>query len=325
MSVHHEFPMYSGCGNTFFIFPLPNEEAFLLFKKNEVALQELAELGKTYHVDSVMVVVGDPAYVAQQGYHVSMYVFEPHAYHPDHSHSAWSTMCGNGIRAVAEYLVDRGVRSETMHINTLGGVHHVVAVRDLWRVDMGMFTRNREDLSYYVRPSGVLTTNTFHIASKKIEPTVHVGFHFHNTEKKDGEPHAVLFTHKKMNRFFLQRYTKQYGKLITHNQEVFPHEINTSVASIDDIQTDAKKIIVSAATYERNIYYITKACGTASTVIGALLFERFSLSSDWKIEVHVPGGVLLIEKDDQENYYLTGDVQACGVIPTPIDNNSKLT
>lgn len=304
-----QYMIYSGCGNRFFILPFKTQEDFFSFRENQEELATLSKEAIAQKMDSVMVVVGNPTLKEVIGYHLSMYVFEPHAYDPSDPDVAWSTMCGNGIRAVAQYLLNQGITDEVMYIRSEAGIHQVTQLESDWRVNMGIFSSNRKDLIQYVSPNAVFTAETFGVSTRLVEPNVYVGFHHQKDVTLNGEPHAVLFTKKRHSSRRVRRLAKRYGKRITLHTDIFPQEINTSIVSILLRDEKNKRVVVRAATYERNIYYVTQACGTASTVIGALLYDRLDIPTDWQIEVHVPGGVLRIERNKAGEDFLIGEAK----------------
>lgn len=291
--------IYSGCNNTFFIYQLADEQDFLQFKQDKEKQEALAVLAREHIVDSVMVVYR----VADADMYMAVY--EPHAFDPHHLDHAWSTMCGNGIRAVAQWLYDHHEQKDTYHIKTQAGMSQIVREGNDWKVAMGTFFHGSHVLSQYVLPAYE------QFLEKGLSFPWFVGFHSHNHEHPDGEPHLVVLHNDEQS---YKTYLQKTGPLITKNAELFPHEINTNVAVITNVDEEKKIVSVRAATYERHIYYITQACGTGATVIGSSLFSHLKLSSDWCIRVQMPGGQLLITKNDQGEYFMTGEAHQIGKV-----------
>ncbi|MBU0660901.1 hypothetical protein KKG22_01825 [Patescibacteria group bacterium] len=305
--------VYQGCGNTFIIHHLSDKKAILTLKQSISQLKNLAQRGIEAGVDSIMVISGDPFAFDSQGYHVTMDVFEPNAFNEKNPFIAWSTMCGNGVRSVAQYLHDHYAQQDVFVIKTGSGNQTVVREGVNWRVHMGKFIQDKKIVSKYISKNEMLTLSQFQIEGETfhLKEHVHVGLHYQDEHLIDGEPHAVVFATKKYACEELKEKAMIVGEVITNNLMIFPQEINTSLVSIDHIDEKAKKIYVYAATYERNIYYVTQACGTAATVIGSLLFEEMGLNHTWSIIVHMPGGDLVIKKDEKDEYYLIGDAVSC--------------
>ena len=303
--------VYEACGNKFIILPLKDEGEFLALKNSVTDLLQLAEAGKQESADSIMVITGNPLDFEKQGYHVSMDVFEPHAYNKNDQVSGWSTMCGNGIRGVAQYLVDSYPVNSDFIIKTGAGKQRVSWHKNLWKVDMGLFSTSHSHLKKYV------TTIPYRLPEllndKKslfLKTEIFVGFHYQpEHDIIDGEPHLIVFHSEPLGQNVLLPLTEEIGKNITHNTHFFPEEINTSIVAVDCIDISKKIIQVQAATYERHIHYVTQACGTAATVIGSILFQQYNLSSEWQIEVIMPGGILYIEKDQKNRFYLSGEAK----------------
>lgn len=305
-------PTYSGCGNTFFIYHLASEQDFLAFRADRQRMQQLATQAIEHTIDSVMVVYDGSSEQEKESYHLSMHVFEPRGFRSHDIQSGWSTMCGNGLRAVAQYLFDTGIEKTSYIIRSGAGDHKIVrTTHGLWSVDMGWFAHTSVDLSSYVCTQFPIRLSLFFSSFFRIflKPTIHVGFHFHNTQVKDGEPHAIIFTKFQLSRSVIIRLAEYLGKKITYNNNIFPKEINTSVASIYQIDSDTKSVFVRAATYERHIYYVTQACGTAATVIGSFIFQQLHLDHSWHVIIDMPGGELLVSVDVNGKYYLTGDAK----------------
>lgn len=81
-----------------------------------------------------------------------MDVFEPRGQDPINPQLAgdWSTMCGNGVRAVARYLLEEG-RINCL-IKTRSGILPITLFpKSIYRVGMGQFTLNHKDLASYVK------------------------------------------------------------------------------------------------------------------------------------------------------------------------------
>lgn len=305
------FPVYEACGNKFIIFSVKDEGELFALKNSTLHLSQLAEVGRQTSADSIMVIAGNPLDFDKQGYHVSMDVFEPHSYNINDQQSGWSTMCGNGIRGVAQYLVNSYAVDSDLVIKTGAGKQRVYWHKNFWKVDMGLFTTDAVCLKKYVttiphRLSELLKDKE----SLFLQTEIFVGFHYQpEYDVIDGEPHLIVFHFGSLNQKFLISLTEEIGRDITHNTNFFPDEINTSIVVVDCINSEKKILQVSAATYERHIHYVTQACGTAATVIGSILFQQYNLSSDWQIEVTMPGGILYIEKDDHNRFYLSGEAK----------------
>lgn len=291
--------LYEGCGNRLLIVHLNSD-----FRKNDRRLRyKLHKLGLSKRIDSILVLTGDPNNLLNQGYHVTMDVFEPRGVDSEkHSRlGCWSTMCGNGVRAVTRYLIDQGKLNCV--IKTGSGIRTVfVSPNNQFRVCMGTFTMKKRHLKKYVHNFRFMDL----IPEKYINrvQTVIAGLNGDITENGDidGEPHLVVYLNKKnISKSALIRLANELGKVITGNRDFFPECINSSIVAIFKRKKD--ELWVNACTFERGVEYVTQSCGTGATVIGSYLLSKNT--SVLKINVSMPGGILTIERLI-DKYYLTG-------------------
>lgn len=290
--------VYDGCGNRLLIVHLTHG-----FNPNDATLRNhLTYLGKSYQTDSVLVLTGNPSYILQQGYHVTMDVFEPRGKdrrHPELT-GTWSTMCGNGVRAVARYLLDKGLLS--VFIQTRSGNRNIAILpHNQFRVCMGEFTTDAHDLQRYVR--GDVTKLFRHQKNVDIANFI---FGLNGTREHgiiDGEPHLVVFLNNSLPSVeALMKLCTIVAPAITTNRSYFPQDINTSLVILGE--QDGKTQSVIACTFERGVEYVTGSCGTAATVIGSYLLSHNKNIE--QVRVQMPGGILTIESDPQNRYYMTG-------------------
>jgi len=292
--------IYEGCGNRLLLVHLWKK-----FQYNDIDLRDkLQEFGTNSGVDSVMVLTGQPEKLFAQRYHLTMDVFEPRGIDPENPNlpGSWSTMCGNGIRAVARYLIDSSKLE--CFIKTKSGTRQIAVLPDYqFRVNMGKFTMDKKDLRKYVS-----SFNFEFIRSKIINVSTQeiiVGLNGDYDKKGhiDGEPHLVLFLENYISTMSgLVELANKIGPLITNNRKEFSRCINTNFVSIKKRREDCIEVL--ACTFERGVDYVTQACGTGATVIGSYLLSRIEGLN--VVKVIMPGGVLLISRGENEDYFLTG-------------------
>jgi len=301
------YPVYEGCGNTFIIFHLKTIDDLTKLKNSPASLKKLTSVGLEKKVDSIMVISGDPKKFKKQKYHVTMEVFEPHGFKSNVKGSGWSTMCGNGIRGVAQYLYENFLEEKTYIIETRSGRQKIEKLNELWRVNMGAFTADSKYISKYVLSELPLNCPQFGIQSQKysIKDHLDIGFNYLSKNLRDGEPHAIIWRTQNISMNKLVELTQKMGEKIT-SDKIFPEGINTTVAFVKEVDYEHQRIEVCAATYERNIFYVTRACGTAATVIGSLLLKKMEFLLPWRVYVHMPGGTLIIECDQNRNFFMIG-------------------
>jgi diaminopimelate epimerase len=214
-------------------------------------------------------------------------------------------MCGNGLRCVAKYVYDHGIkRAETLRIQTGRGTLTVDLELKGGKVDSARVNMGQPILEAAQIPARL----------PGVEPTDHiVDYRFGCTtielesgrQQLDnaqvegsmtcvstGNPHVVFFC-KQVQAVPLA----QVGPLLEHH-EMFPKRINVHFVQIHSPEE------VTMRTWERGSG-ITLACGTgacAVCVAGAL-----SGRSHRRITAHLPGGDLELEWREADNcVYMTG-------------------
>lgn len=217
-------------------------------------------------------------------------------FNPDGSEAE---MCGNAIRCVAKYLYERaGVKKEVLSIETKAGIMvpqllvkggRVEAVR----VDMGPPRLERKEIPMSGPPGVVIN-----------EPLVLEGQTFYVTAVSMGNPHCVVFV-PDVERVELAKWGP---KLETH--PLFPRKTNVEFVQV--VNREAVRVRV----WERGAGP-TLACGTgACAVVVAGVLNNLT---GHKVEVSLPGGVLLVEWAENNRVYMTGPAEEvfCGQIPCP--------
>jgi diaminopimelate epimerase len=181
-------------------------------------------------------------------------------------------MCGNGIRVMAKYLVERGHQAEGIFpIDTRDGVKHLRVPAD------GDITVN---MGQVVDEGDEITAGT--------ESGLWKGFHI-----STGNPHAVVFVED----------LEQVGSL-KHPPTVRPKELYPEGVNVEFVQF-AGDHVVKMRVHERGSGE-TKSCGTGvvAVAMAATKYHRESLPTKW--EVNPPGGRLYVEIDGHSNAILTG-------------------
>src|SRR3990167_8039536 len=108
VSITQNLHVFEGCQNILGVVPLTlaGYQESDQWKKDPKLRRLLTDWGKRIMSDSVMVLTGDPLKAEEQGYHVRMEVFEPSGDDGSGLGGGISTMCGNGVRAVAAYVME---------------------------------------------------------------------------------------------------------------------------------------------------------------------------------------------------------------------------
>ncbi len=195
-------------------------------------------------------------------------------------------MCGNGLRCVAKYAVDRHlVSSTTITIETDAGIRHAEYIRSdsvmaIVRVDMGVPLLDAEDVHVKIdSPQVVNHPMVFHDESYAV------------TCVSMGNPHAVIFVPD----ISVVRLS-QLGPAVEMDP-AFPQRINAHFVQVES----PGHLLVK--TWERGSG-ATRACGTgacAVCVAGAIT-DRCSRA----IRVSLPGGDLSVEWASDDHVYMEG-------------------
>ncbi len=331
--------LYEGCGNMLGVVPLtiagyPKEADWL---KDKQLRKFLRSWGQQIRSDSVMVLTGNP-YDHKQEYDFFMDVFEPSGTDNTGKGLAGgvSTMCGNGIRAVAAYTRTFKPNINVARIMSRSGLRTVEIdkLKDLYAVDMGEFVYGKEDLSQYVCPDLVAPDgNGIYIDSFIPQEICRVlGQHVpvttwcigltgdrNSNGRIDGEPHLVInVPHNGVKDIReLRRLAVAVGPVITKASSHFPLEINANFIVIDG--KDDGVLSVLNVTHERNLgddadHSVTAACGTGSTVVGAIMFEKNLVQTDQIVRVYNTGGIVEISRNPRTNrMILTGPAKPVSI------------
>lgn len=296
---------YDACGNRFLVISL---EEKIEFSKNISLRKDLIKFSLGKKIDSVLILQGNPWRATTQGYHCLMGVFEPRS-------NTFSTMCGNGIRAVCSYWRDQGFilkDNEPFLIQTKSGIRKVYHVgNNIFKAEMGELTMRGKDIKTYTTIKelhifkniidAIITKAKKRQISAKIDDVILGLTGNYENGKIDGEPHLVFFINQAIGFKELRDYTTLFGMLFTQCKALFPFEVNTSVVSHYDDFT-------AICTYERGVYYVTKSCGTATTVAGGYILQQRKKD---QITITTLGGTLKVEKNNK-TFYLVGEAISSG-------------
>ena len=210
--------------------------------------------------------------------------FTMHIYNADGSEAE---MCGNGVRCVGKYVYDHGLTDKTeVTVETGAGIKILQLnvengkVKTV-RVDMGEPSFLPQSIPVIAEGEAVIDA-----------PISVGGKEWNMTCVSMGNPHAVIFTDDVRN-FPLETY----GPLF-ENHERFPKRTNTEFVQVVSREEAIMRV------WERGSAE-TWACGTGTcaTVVACILNGL----TDRKVLVHLLGGDLVIEWDEQTNHvFMTG-------------------
>lgn len=196
-------------------------------------------------------------------------------------------MCGNGIRCVAKFVYDYKMTDKTtITVETLSGIktlelNVVDGVVDTVKVDMGAPSILAKEVPVVSEKDRVVD-----------EPITVDGKEYRITCVSMGNPHAVTFVEDTSS---LNLHEIGPG---FENNDIFPDKVNTEFIQIIDRNT------INMRVWERGSGE-TLACGTGAcaSVVACVLNGL----TDNKVLVHLLGGDLFIEYDQEKNtVYMTG-------------------
>jgi len=229
--------------------------------------------------------------------------FAVRIFNPDGSEAEKS---GNGLRIFCKYLFDYGYASNSFTVETRGGVVIAEIIEEslgkakLIRVDMGQATfRSREIPASFSQEEALgvdlaVADRVFQVNCVSV-----------------GNPHCIIIKDKlDLNEIM------QYGSLI-ENHKCFPNRINFQFARV--ISPEEVEILI----WERGAGY-TLASGSSSCAVASAL-RKLGLVEQ-RVTIHMPGGRLQIEVDDDYNIRMTGPVRqiAEGVLAAELIEDLEL-
>ncbi len=210
--------------------------------------------------------------------------FTMHIYNADGSEAE---MCGNGVRCVGKYVYDHGLTDNTeITVETGAGIK----ILNL-NVENGKVATVRVDMGEPIFTPSEIPVKAD--GDKVINEPILVGDKEWNmTCVSMGNPHAVVFVDD-VKSFPLEKY----GPLF-ENHERFPKRTNTEFVNVVS-RNEAYMRVWERGSAE------TWACGTGTcaTVVACILNGL----TDRKVLVHLLGGDLVIEWDEETNHvFMTG-------------------
>ncbi|MFA6808027.1 MAG: diaminopimelate epimerase [Eubacteriales bacterium] len=195
-------------------------------------------------------------------------------------------MCGNGIRCFAKYVYDVGyIRNSRVTVETLAGVltlemEITEGLVESIKVDMG---------EPCVKPSNIPVLAGGDMAVKQSIEVLGRKLVF--TAVSMGNPHCIIF-----GKEFSEDEFFKLGPVI-EKHDLFPKKTNVEFVVVNNLDDITMKV------WERGVGP-TLACGTGAcaTVVAAVLEGR----TNRDVLVHLPGGDLKINWNEDNHVYMTG-------------------
>lgn len=175
-------------------------------------------------------------------------------------------MCGNGVRCLVKYALDKGYIKEEARVETLAGVLYVTSrVADGTRITVNM---GRPEFAREKLPA------------KGTGEFIQVSMHGYEVSAVNtGVPHAVIFVDSLDDTLLADAVKIRYDP-------VFPKGTNVNFVRVDSNDE------ISVRTYERGVEGETLSCGTGS-VACAVLARKLGKTGD-RVKVNTKGGELVI-------------------------------
>ena len=259
---------YHGLGNDYFVYD-PNKNELKLTQKN---VELICDRKKGLGADGIL---EGPIL---EGKYPSVRIWN--------SDGSTAEKSGNGIRIFAKYLKDAGyVQKKNFKLYTGNGPVEVTFLNEdgsRLRVSMGKLSFWSDEIPVIGERREVINEDM--VFGRTLYPVTCVSI---------GNPHCVIP---------MREISKPLVCKIGDYSEIaryFPNRINTQIMQVIDKENIAIEI------FERGAGY-TRASGTGACAAAGVAYKLGLTNS--KVIVHMPGGELQVEVEDDWNVYMTGDV-----------------
>ncbi|HHT47162.1 MAG TPA: diaminopimelate epimerase [Firmicutes bacterium] len=200
-------------------------------------------------------------------------------------------MCGNAIRCLAKYVWERGyLRELNFDFETAAGIKNVTLslcgrTVDAVRVNMGKPVLNSKKIP--------LSGPERQAINEKI---IVDGEELYYTALSMGNPHCVIFVQDLENKPY-----SRWGRML-EKDPLFPQRTNVEFVEVDNPETITVKV------WERGAG-LTLACGTGAcaAVVAGVINGHLRRAGD--VKVNLPGGILKINWDQEQNVYMEGPAE----------------
>ena len=220
--------------------------------------------------------------------------FQMRIFNPDGSEAE---VCGNGLRCLAKYAVDKGLTStrvQEISVETRSGIRRITLHYDqdkLTKIQVGMGEPGfgAKDIPVVIEPG---KGNLLDIKPILDYHIIVDGEELFLSFVSMGNPHAVHFGQYPVSNFPLS----QLGPKIEQHK-MFPQRVNFEVARIISRQS------IEARVWERGVGE-TLACGSGACAVAVT--AQLHGYVDNKVAVKLPGGILGVEWDGVGEVLLSG-------------------
>ena len=224
--------------------------------------------------------------------------FRMRVFDPD---SSEAEACGNGLRCVAKYVVDRGLTTtgaQEILVETLAGIRKVRLYKtddELTRIQAGMgepkFGAN--DIPVVIKQG---KGDILDIKSILSSPVTVDGTDLLLNLVSMGNPHAVYFSPHSVSDFPLSQLGPKIEQLA-----IFPNRVNFEVARVVSQEQ------IEVRVWERGVGE-TLACGSGACAVAVAARLHGYIDND-KVDIKLPGGTLEVEWDGAGEVFLSGPAE----------------
>ena len=184
-------------------------------------------------------------------------------------------MCGNGVRCLVKYALDKGYIQDKASVQTLAGVLPV--------------TSRREEKTWISVNMGKPQFQRAQIPAKGSGEFLNVALHGYEVSAVNtGVPHAVIFVDSLDN-----------TELMSIAPDIRYDPIFPKGTNVNFVQVDSRNEI-TIRTYERGVEGETLSCGTGSVASAAIAYRLGKTGKS--VKVNTKGGELRITIDDDAAY-----------------------
>lgn len=259
---------YHGLGNDYLVYD-PNQNELELNKENAAML-----CNRNMGLGSDGILEGP--FIGEK--HMSLRIWNPDGSIAEKS--------GNGVRIFAKYLKDAGyVQKKNYKLVTDGGMVEITYLNEdgsRLRISMGKLSFWSDEVPVTGERREVINEDM--VFGRTLYPVTCVSV---------GNPHCVI-----PMREISQPLVCKIGNY-AEVARYFPERINTEIMKVIDNNN------IAIETFERGAGY-TMATGTGACAAAGVAY-KLGLTGN-KVIVHMPGGELQVEIDDDWNVYMTGEV-----------------
>ena len=259
---------YHGLGNDYLVYD-PNKNELELNKEN-VAM--LCNRNMGLGSDGIL----EGPFIGEK--HMSLKIWNPDGSIAEKS--------GNGVRIFAKYLKDAGyVQKKNYHLVTDGGMVEITYLNEdgsRLRISMGKISFWSDEVPVTGERREVINEDM--VFGRTLYPVTCVSV---------GNPHCVI-----PMREISKPLVCKIGNY-SEGARYFPEGINTEIMKVIDNNN------IAIETFERGAGY-TMANGTGACAAAGVAY-KLGLTAN-KVIVHMPGGELQVEIDENWDVYMTGEV-----------------